>query len=125
MLISIVDINHKDQRYDTVGDWNWDKRGNLLITISDMGDWRYNFLVALHELCEVMLCRHRSIPQSEVDQFDMAFEARREEGNVDEPGDDLLAPYHAEHVFATKIEKQMAKELNVDWEEYDKTVGSL
>ena len=125
MLITITDIKHEQQRYPTVGDWVWDANGNLLITISDMGDWRYNFLVAFHEQVEVMLCRKRGITQEEVDQFDMAYEAQRKEGDTSEPGDSRLAPYYNEHQFATKLEREMARELGVDWDDYNEKVLSL
>lgn len=121
----MVDIKHSQQRYPTVGDWMWDKRGNLAITSSDMGNWKYNYLVKFHELVEVMLCRDRGITQDEVDDFDKEYEARREEGDTSEPGDSKLAPYYKEHQFATKLERLMAKELGVDWREYDKAVSSL
>lgn len=125
MLITITDIPHEQQRYETVGDWQWDKKGNLLITISDMSNWRYNFLVAFHEQIEVMLCRARGISQKEVDTFDISYEALRPEGDTSEPGDDPKAPYYKEHQFATKLEREMAKELNVDWEAYNETVINL
>jgi hypothetical protein len=125
MLITITDIKHNQQRYPTVGDWVWDANGNLLITISDMGDWRYNFLIAFHELIEVMLCRKRGITQEEVDQFDMVYEKQRKENDFSEPGDSRLAPYYNEHQFATKMEREMARELGVDWDDYNEKVLSL
>lgn len=125
MLITIIDIKHEQQRYETVGDWQWDEKGNLVITISDMGDWRYNFLVAFHEQVEVMLCRKRGITQEEVDQFDMAYESQRKENDTSEPGDSRLAPYYNEHQFATKLEREMARELGVDWDDYCEKVNSL
>ena len=125
MLITIAVIEHDQQRYATCGDWQWDTRGNLLITVSDTGNWKYNLLIARHELDEAVLCRDRGITQKEVDQFDMIYEEQRKEGDFSEPGDSKLAPYYNEHQFATKQEQVMAQELGVDWEEYDKTVSSL
>jgi len=125
MIISVITIPHDKQRYPTVGDWIWDKDGNLCIFISNMKNWRYEFLVAFHELIEVMLCRERGIAQDQVDNFDLEYEARREEGDLSEPGDSPLAPYTNEHKFATKLERLMAEELGVDWSEYDQTVSSL
>lgn len=124
MIITIVDIDHSQQRYASVGDWQWSK-DNLLITVSDMGDWRYNFLVAFHEQIEVMLCKARNISQEDVDKFDIAYEAKRQDDDLSEPGDDITTPYYNEHQFATKLERLMAKELGVDWETYDKAVSSL
>lgn len=117
---------HSEQRYDTCGDWEFDpKDGSLTITVSNLQDWRQEFCVAVHELIEVMLCKHRGITQEEVDNFDMAFEEVRQEGNTDEPGDDPLAPYRKEHFFATSIERLLAAELGVDWNEYEKAINSL
>ena len=42
-----------------------------------------------------------------------------------EPGDSPDAPYHKEHVFATKIERLLAKEFDVDWREYEAAINSL
>jgi hypothetical protein len=126
MIITIADIPHDQQRYETVGDWQWNDKGNLLITISNMNDWKYNFLVAFHEQIEVMLCKAKGISQESVDNFDMEYEARRSpEDTTSEPGDSELAPYHNEHVFATKLEQEMAKDLGVNWEEYEKAIYSL
>lgn len=123
--IKIITIDHKDQRYETVGDWVWSSTGNLTIFVSNMGDWRKEFLVAIHELIEVFLCRERGITQEQVDSFDMQFEATREIGNTDEPGDSVLAPYHKEHFFATTLERAICQELGVDWFDYEKIINSL
>lgn len=126
MIITIVDINHNQQKYETVGDWRWDKRGNLTITVSDMKNWRYNILVGIHELIETMLCRHRGISETEVTNFDLEYEARRlPEDTTSEPGNSELAPYHKEHLYATKIEFLLAQELGVSWEDYEKAIYSL
>ena len=117
-------IPHKRQRYPTVGDWLY-RNGTLHIHVSKMHDPRYQQLVALHELVEVLLCSWRGILPKQVDDFDKAFEAKRKKGNVDEPGDDLKAPYRHEHFFATSLERLMAAELGVSWPAYDKTVANL
>ena len=123
--ISIRTIPHDNQRYPTVGDWIWDKNGDLIINVSDMGNKKYEFLVAFHELIEVMLCKERGITQAEVDDFDIAYEARRNFDDTSEPGDSLKAPYYNEHQFATCLERLMALELGVNWGEYDEKVNNL
>lgn len=126
MNITLKSIPHDQQRYETVGDWIVDeKTGDITILVSDMGDEDYNVLVALHELIEVKLCQKRGITQKEVDEFDKAFEEKREEGNEDEPGDDAAAPYRKEHFFATNVEALMAGELGVVWKDYEEKVYSL
>lgn len=123
--IIIETIPHSAQRYDTCGDWLFDEEGNLTIKVSDLDDWRYEALVGLHEAIEALLCRDRQINEEDVTNFDLEFESRRQEGNIDEPGDDANAPYRKEHFFATSIERLLAAELNVDWPSYDAAVNSL
>jgi hypothetical protein len=118
-------IPHDKQQYDTVGNWRVGGGGNWDIWVSKMPDWRYQLLVALHEFVEMALCAHRDISGDAVTTFDEIFEANRPEGNTDEPGDHELAPYRAEHQFATMIEKMMADELGVDWDDYEEAVVTL
>lgn len=128
MNITIQTILHESQAYDTVGNWRFDQNGNLLIEVSAMGDWRYELLVALHELIEVGLCKHRGISQESVDAFDIQYESERASGLhtlEDEPGDDPAAPYKKEHFFATNLERLMAAELGVDWDQYGRKIVEL
>jgi hypothetical protein len=125
LSIIIQTIEHSAQRYETVGDWYSSKNGADYISISAMQNVDYEFLVAIHELIEAHLCRKRGISEEAITEFDKQFEEARVEGNIDEPGDSPLAPYQKEHQFATKIERQLAEELGVNWEEYDRTVNSL
>ena len=125
MNVEIKVIPHKSQRYSTVGDWQFQKGMNLLITVSDMKNWKYEALIAVHELLEVLLCKDRKISLKSVDKFDMLFEALRKEGNTAEPGNNKSAPYYKEHQFATKIEKMLAKELKVNWKKYGNKVLDL
>ncbi len=113
--ISILVIPHSEQRYDTVGDW----RGDGRITVSAMGGEDYEFLVALHEFVEWYLCRKRGISDAEVTSFDEAYDGGGE------PGDALWAPYRREHQFATFIERQVAIELGVSWDEYEKALDEV
>src|SRR5215475_13697821 len=104
--IVIEVIPHSDQRYDTVGDWITDKtitwlgRNDLLIRVSDTGSDNSNFLIALHEFVEAMLCAEYGITQQQVDDFDMGPGK-----NMVEPGDSVDAPYHEEHKIAEVVER--------------------
>lgn len=125
MKIRIETIPHQAQRYPTVGDY-WDEAGVEEIRVSEMPDWRYEALVAVHEMIEMILVKHRGISEQSISQFDIAFEQSREEGKVrGEPGDDPRAPYQKEHFFATNLERLLAAELGVDWFEYDTLVDGL
>lgn len=124
MNIIIKTIPHKEQRYETVGDYQL-RHGQWEITVSDMGNDDYEFLVLLHELVEWKLTQKRGISEESITAFDKQFEEKRADGNIDEPGNDWNAPYHKEHVFAECIERMVAHEIGVDWEKYDKTVNNL
>jgi hypothetical protein len=118
-------IAQDEHRYPTVGDY-WDAEdGTLEVRVTDLGDRRYEFLIALHELIERELCRTRGIAEPVIMAFDVAYEEARERGDPDvleEPGDDPRAPYHREHVFATNIERMLAAELGVSWDRYEEAL---
>src|SRR5258708_37035312 len=103
LSVHIKTIPHNKQRYPTVGDWVF-KNGTLEMRISEMSDWRYEFLVAFHEFAEAMICKHQGITQKDVDKFDIKFEQDRKSGKYtedEEPGDAPKAPYYREHQEAS------------------------
>lgn len=117
-------VPHSEQRYDTVGDWRimapeHDPYVALVVHVSDLKDWRMEALIAVHELVEALLCKHRGITQAEVDAFDMAHP------DAEEPGILHDCPYRDEHVTATEIESRLSRELDVDWLEYCKRITAL
>jgi hypothetical protein len=124
LYIIIDTIPHSEQRYPTVGDWQIDKAGNLHITVPKMSDQRYEFLIGMHEAIEAYLAINAGVSPEAVDKFDGAYEAKRKAGDDSEPGDNPKAPYHREHVFATKIERLLAVKLGVNWSTYDREVSS-
>lgn len=119
MNYEIHTIQHGEQRYNTAGDW-YDvikmtvvpHKTVLTVSVSDLGDERYEFLVALHELVEAFLCKQRGITVDSVDNFDISCPDN-------EPGNMPDAPYHREHQFATRVERMVAEELGVDWVTYE------
>jgi hypothetical protein len=119
--IRISVIPHDKQRYDTAGDWRTYDHGDWVIGVSDLGDPRYNLLIAVHELVEMVLCLNRGISQEAVDQFDMNYSGM----HADDPGDDPAAPYHKEHMAATAIERLMAVMLDVNWAKYQSRFNDL
>lgn len=124
--IHIKSIPHSEQRYETVGDyWVDEHNGVQEVRVSDVGNPDYEFLVAMHELVELYICRHRCISEESISAFDEEFEKNRQPGNTDEPGNSPKAPYRREHAFATRVEKMIARQLGVDWEEYDRVINSL
>lgn len=124
MNIEIKSIPHKKQRYETCGDYFEGPKGKMNLRISHTND-DYDFLIALHELIEWKLTQKNGISIGDIDAFDKSFEKKRKKGNFDEPGNDPEAPYHNEHMFATYIEKLLADELGIDWDEYEKVINNL
>ena len=125
MNIHIKTIPHKQQRYETVGDWFYDEHGNLQIRVSEMPDARFEQLVAVHELLEALECDEHGVEQEAVDSFDTQYERDRQAGDTSEPGDSHMAPYYEEHQFATGVERLFAQRLGVNWQDYEKAVKAL
>jgi hypothetical protein len=75
---------------------------------------RYEFLLALHELVEALLCKEARVSQVAVDAFDAGYEKRGQPGDDSEPGAAAGAPYPREHVIAWVIERLAADLLKVD-----------
>lgn len=128
MKIIIESIPHNEHRYPTVGDYYTQPDGTEIIKVSALPDWRYEFLIAFHELIEDFLCQQRGIKEPDIKAFDEMFEAERLEGKHSdeaEPGFDPRAPYRKEHSFATAMERLMALELGADWDAYEKAIMEL
>jgi len=119
--INIKFVDDDKQRYDTSGDYYFtNNQLNIIISkeiVRRRGKLVRNrlveFLILIHEMVEVLLVVARNISIDEIDEFDMIYKGDGE------PGDEPDAPYRKEHQFATKIEKMMAKELGVGWDEYN------
>jgi len=96
------------------------------VRVSSLKDWRYEILVAVHEIVELAITRHRGISEHRISEFDIEFERLREaRERSGEPGDYPGSPYRREHFFATNVERLLAVELDVDWFEYEAYVDSL
>lgn len=125
MRINIEVIPHEQQRYPTVGDY-WMEDGVQQVRVSHLPDWRYEILVAVHEIVELAITRHRGIPEGVISQFDVEFEKLRESRlRSGEPGDHPDSPYRREHFFATNLERLLAGELDVNWFAYEEYVDGL
>jgi len=136
MKIVIETIPHQDQRYPTCGDWFYGPDGTLHIKVTQLSDWRHEALIAVHELVEVLCCKHRGISQEQVDAFDMAYEAKRDNKlkdpeypeeakwilTAEEPGDHTDAPYRSEHCAATGVERMLAALMEVPWSLYENEI---
>lgn len=138
MKIIIETIPHETQRYPTCGDWYYEPDGTLVIKVSDLGDWRREALVAVHELVEVLIAKHKGITVQQVDEFDTAYEKDRQQRLeaaqtqaekelilIDEPGDAPGCPIGREHSVASGVERILAALLEVDWGPYEKQIETL
>jgi hypothetical protein len=125
MHINILSIPNREMRYRTCGDWWVDPDGTIQIRVSELSTWQKEALVAVHELWEGLVCKHRGITQDAVDAFDMEFEANRGVEDESEPGDQPDAPYRREHCSATGVERILASELDVPWKDYEEEILSL
>lgn len=125
VLIYVQTIPHKSQRYETCGDWRFIDGLNLHVSVSETGNRQSNLLVGLHEIIEAILCESGGISGESVDMFDIAFEEARQPGNLDEPGNDPRAPYRRQHLIAELVERLVAMEAGVNWEDHCKRVESL
>ncbi len=110
-------IPHSEQRYDTLGDY-WIEGDTWQFRVSDMGDWRYNFSVLLHEFVEFAVLSHKGVSEADVLAFDLAVP--EDSPYADDPGFDPKAPYHWEHVLADTVERlvsiPMEFEVAGQWE---------
>ena len=123
-LIQVEVITHAEQRYPTCGDWIFDG-DTLTVRISDTGHRDSNILVAIHEIVEAFLCEAHGVTQEEVDSFDMAYEQNRTGESLEEPGDCVSAPYHAEHKAADIVERIVALNMPTDWIDHNARIGDL
>lgn len=139
MKISVEQVPHENQRYDTVGDWEFDG-DDLLVNVSELYlkirvpkasstpvSINYDiktvraedseFLVAIHEIIEAYLCKRAGITTEQVDAWDMNFMGDGE------PGGDPGAPYFEQHKKAGIIEEILCSFLGLKWENHEKIVN--
>jgi hypothetical protein len=137
--ILIQTIPHSEQRYNSIGDYISSEPGmeskveltpgKVIISVSDLGDWRKELCVAIHELFEVATaCWQQGIKDETIVKFDKAYEELADKGLVpedSEPGDSPDAPYHAYHKMATMIEYATLVSLGVTEAEYEEAMLEL
>ena len=111
-MVNIITIPRNEQRYRTVGDWEFNS-GELNIKVSKSDSKETDYLIAIHEMIEAILCQYNGVLSTEVDSWDMSHLNHPDPGSI--PG----CPYYREHMVATMIERLMAAELQVDWDEHE------
>lgn len=129
--LRIETVPHKEQAYETLGDYGFDVDGGMWIKVSDLGDWRYEFLIAIHEAIEFSLLKARGIedPGKYTEAFDVIWEERLRFDDigklVDEPGFDPRSPYIIDHTIADLVEHALLGKLGVDPMKYDEAMESV
>jgi hypothetical protein len=128
LAILIQTISHASQRYQTIGDWQFNASQNSLeVQVSEMDNPDYEFLIGIHEAIEAWLCRKAGIMQEQVDEFDMNWKSPALNGVdiYDEPGNDPAALYHKQHIQAGIIERQLALQLGIEWDRYEAALENM
>ena len=120
MKIVIETKKLDSMRYKSLGDY-FEDHGVEYIQVAELGDWRMELAIAIHELVEDYICKHRGIKEEDIMAFDLMFEKEREEGKWtdEEPGDDSRAIYSKEHQIATAVERLLCSYLDVEWDKYE------
>lgn len=118
-------IPHKQQRYDTAGDYyqcECSKCGVIKLRVSQLEKPEYELLVLIHELYEWFTTTKDGISEESITEFDINGVSPEYE---DDPGCDPNAPYHKRHMEAVEIEKFVAKLLGINWKKYDNSFKKL
>jgi hypothetical protein len=107
-----------------IGSWKCNLDGSpAFIGAADTGNDVSNAAILLHEFVEAFLCWLHGVAEEEVTRFDQAW-FKEEEGPVghlsEEPGDDVMAPYHKEHLTAELFEREFIEQCGMSWEEHEK-----
>lgn len=118
MKITLEVVPHNQQRLGMIGDWFFEGE-DLVVRVTDLGDWRFNFLIARHEMDEAILCKHHGVTAKQVDEYDLDNPHNGSSNFADNP----FAPYYTEHNDALAAEWIMSRLLNVDWMEYEKRMA--
>lgn len=128
--VEIEVVKPRKQRYATAGDWlivpGMGDKKVLVVRVTDTGDWRSNMAIAQHEFFEACLCLANGISQQQVDQYDISFEAHRQDGDKSEPGMQPDAPYHRFHILACALEMVFVDNCpQLAWERHEAMVDKL
>lgn len=135
MNIEIRFVDHSEQRYNTVGDWEYlpapfeGAERTLRVTVSRTGSWQSSVAIAIHELIEGVLCVENGVAQYEVDTYDKGFEIlyteHPERFASDEPGDSPDAPYYVQHGVASVCERLVTNAMHLSWPEHEARLEQL
>ena len=109
-------------RFSTAGDWTQKKDGSYEVWIWETPDPRYQAVVLIHELTELLWCHFNGITGKESDRFDAEWEGELKAGMHlpdEEAGFDSRAPYHKGHVWGARMEHLFCWIFDVRWRVYN------
>ncbi len=119
--IDVQFIEHREQRYNTIGDW-WIHDGVLHVRISRLPLLSSMVAVAVHEIVEAILCYLAGIEEYRVSAFDAYIERNK---IIVEPGDHPRAPYHLQHGFATACERIIVAAAGTNWHLHESSMDDV
>lgn len=123
----VMRVSLQENRFTTLGDWKETPQG-FIITYTGMADWKYEFLVLIHEFTEWAICQRYRVPTYKCDAFDALWEAELKQGLHklgDEAGFDRRCPYREGHVWGARMERLFAFLLGVRWKKYCEACDAL
>ena len=104
-LTVISTVPPSQQRYDTLGDYQFTKTGCLHLQVSqEENNLLEEVQTVVHELGELGLCLLMGITVQSIDEWDMG-----EGRDLPDPGADPRAPYHLPHMCMLEVEKIIYK----------------
>lgn len=108
-----------------MGYWYWTRpgnRGQLVIQVMRMKDWRHAAAVWGHECIEAFYCWFFHITTEAADKFDLMYEDGYRTGKYklsQEPGHDPACPYHWGHMLGVCWEHVCIRLLFASWSAYN------
>lgn len=110
--MKIEAVTKKFTRNNQLGDYY--KKGKTdFFEIKKLGNKDQEKLVFLHEFIEQWLTEREGIREEDIFAFDEAHP------NCPEPGMLPDSPYRKQHIFAENIERIVAHEIGINFEEYN------
>ena len=123
----IKSVYKEGQRYDTLGDYYFED-GKRIFSITKTGNQLFDDLIFIHEFIEEVLTRNKGITEEEIYEYDLKFEEKVKNGEVDEdvePGEQLDSPYKVQHSIAESVERIMLNHLGISFGEYNETIMKI
>lgn len=123
--LKITTVNHNKKRYNTVSDYFIGAEGEINLKISKFSDAKMEMIIAVAELAKILLCCNSEIDAEAIEDFGYAFDDSRKLMDATNPFNDIDAPNYKQQIIANKLIRIMCKELDIDWNDYQKEISNL